>query len=115
MEKVMTLKYGNLSISQEAIKDLISLAVKEIEGVILIEADSLNQILNFIKKTPQAGISFDSSNEDLAINLNVTILNGYKISDISFKIQEKVKRALEAMLAIEVSKINIRIVGINND
>lgn len=115
MEKVMTMKYGTVSIGQDAIKDLVSLAVKEIEGVILIEPDAPSQILNFLKKNPQRGISFEDENEVLGITLNVTILKGFKVSDISFKIQEKVKNALESMLEIKVAKVNIRIVGIAND
>lgn len=112
MEKVLITKYGNLNISQEAITDLVSLAVKEIEGVALVQ-DVPNQILNFLTKGGKQMVSFDNS-DSLSLNLNVTVLNGYKISELGFKIQEKVKEALETMLEIQVSDINLKIVGIKD-
>ncbi|NLY37637.1 MAG: Asp23/Gls24 family envelope stress response protein [Tissierellia bacterium] len=112
MEKVLTTKHGNLSISQEAITDLVTLAAKEIEGVVLIQQDTPSQIMNFLKGKPQEAIQFQEGSEGLILNLNVTVQNGYKITDIALKIQENIKSSLETMLQIPVSLVNIRIVGI---
>lgn len=112
MENVLTTKLGNLSISQEAITDLVTLAAKEIEGVALIQQDMPSQIINFLKKKPIGAIQLLESTEGLNLNLNVTLYNGYKITDIALKIQENIKSALETMLQIPVAKVNICIVGI---
>lgn len=114
MEKVLITKYGNLSISQDAISDLVRLAVKEIQGVALIE-DSASQVLNFLKKESQGMVKFDSDSDALNLTLNVTLHNGFKVGELAIKIQEKVKSALETMLEIKVKDINIKIVGIQND
>ena len=112
MEKVLITKHGNLSISQEAITDLVTLAAKEIEGVVLIQQDAVSQIMNFLRRKPKEAVQFEQGNEGLILNLNVTLQNGYKITDIAQKIQENIKSSLETMLQIPVSIVNIRIVGI---
>ncbi|NLY72319.1 MAG: Asp23/Gls24 family envelope stress response protein [Tissierellia bacterium] len=114
MEKVLVTKYGNLSISQDAISDLVRLAVKEVKGVALIQ-DNPSQVLNFLKKDSQEMVSFDSDSDALNLTLNVTVLNGFNIGELAVKIQEKVKSALETMLEIKVKDVNIKIVGIKHD
>lgn len=112
MEKALITKNGNLSISQEAITDLVSLAAKEIDGVVLIQQDAPSQIMNFLKRRPLEAVKFEEGSEGLILNLNVILQNGYQITDIAQKIQENIKNALETMLQIPVSIVNIRIVGI---
>lgn len=112
MEKVLTTKLGNLSISQEAITELITIAAKEIEGVVLVQQDTPSQIINFLKRKPLEAIQFEEGIEGLILNLNVTLENGIKITDTALKIQENLKSALETMLEIPVSRVDIHIVGL---
>ena len=44
----------------------------------------------------------------LALNLNY----GYSIKDITSKVQEKVKTAIENMTGLEVADVNIRVAGV---
>ena len=44
----------------------------------------------------------------LALNLNY----GYSIKEITSKVQEKVKTAIENMTGLEVADVNIRVAGV---
>lgn len=112
MEKVFLTKQGSLSVSNEAITTMISLAATEVEGVVLVKHDIAGQIMNFLKGLPQSGISLEEHLEGLSLSLSLVIKKGYKLTDLALQVQENVKNALETMLHISVSQINLRIVGI---
>jgi len=45
--------------------------------------------------------------------LNIIVDYGIKIPDISWKIQENVKNAIESMTGLKVSEVNVHVHGIN--
>ena len=112
MEKVMTTKRGSLSISKEAITTMISLAAKEVDGVVLVKHDITAQIMNFLKGQPQSTIKMEEGTEGLCLELSLVIKKGYNITNLALEVQESVKNALETMLHISVSRVNLHIVGI---
>lgn len=108
----MVTKQGNLNISKEAITTMISLAAKEVEGVVLVQHDITAQILNFFKGQPQSGITMEEHQAGLTLALSLVIRKGFNITNLSLAVQENVKNTLDTMLQIPVSQINLRIVGI---
>lgn len=60
-------------------------------------------------------IEIDKESLEIKIILNLAVKFGYKIPDVMFKVQEKVKSSIETMTGLCVTQININVLNINFD
>ena len=81
---------GEVKIADEVVAIIAGLAAMEVEGV---KVDVLDGIVTVT----------------LALNMSY----GYSIKDITAKVQEKVKAAIENMTGLEVADVNIRVAGVD--
>ena len=97
---------GSLRISKDVIATITSFATKEIAGVADLAPFTTN-IKGWLMK---------NLNDDVAvIDIHVILKYGYKIPEVSEKIQAAVKEAVQNMTGIAVSKVNIQVAGIAFD
>ena len=59
------------------------------------------------------GVKVDILDKVVSVDLAVNLEYGYNIPTTCSKVQEKVKSAIETMTGLQVSDVNIRIVGID--
>lgn len=112
--KLDSLEYGNVNISDDVIGIITSIAASEIEGVSGLYGkftDNLGEKLGI--KNLKKGIKIDIVDEEVNVLLNIIVDYGIKIPDISWKIQENVKNAIESMTGLKVSEVNVHVHGIN--
>lgn len=112
--KIDALEYGNVNISDDVIGIISSIATKEIDGVKGLSGSITDNVAEiFGKKAISKGVKVEIENEEVVIDLSIIVDYGVKIPDISWKVQENVKLAVESMTGLKVASVNIHISGIN--
>ena len=53
--------------------------------------------------------------DNVKVDLSLELKYGYSVLDVSKKVQEKVKQAIETMTGLEVSEVRVRIAGVAID
>ena len=53
------------------------------------------------------------TDDSVEVNLSLNIAYGYSIPEVSAKVQDRVKNAIENMTGLEVSVVNIRIASVD--
>ena len=66
-------------------------------------------------KTLSKGVKVDVLEGIVTVCMNLNLKYGYSIREISGKVQEKVKTAIENMTGLTVADVNIRIAGVEMD
>ena len=64
-------------------------------------------------KNLSKGVKVDVTEEHVSVDLSLNIKYGYNIPEVSEKVQEKVKSAIENMTGLTVLDVNIKIAGVN--
>lgn len=104
---------GSVKISDEVIATIAAMAAGEIEGVVGNPARGGIDVKDFLpKKGYSKGIKVETDEERVSIDVNISVLFGYKIADIAEKVQKKVLDTVTSMTGLEVSRVNIHIVSV---
>lgn len=112
--QIESLEYGNVNISSDVIEIITSISASEIEGISGLSSGFAEDIAGiFTKKTHQKGVKVEIIDELVVVDLNVIVDYGIKIPDVSWKVQENVKNAIESMTGLNVKEVNIHVSGIN--
>ena len=115
MEKEIKIdNYGVVKIADDVVALIAELAAKEVKGVVSMSggiADSITEILG--KKNTSKGVKVEVGEKEAAVDLYVIVEYGVRIPDVSWQIQENVKKAVETMTGLQVVEVNIHIQGVH--
>ena len=64
------------------------------------------------KKNLSKGIKVDIGEKEAKIDVNIIVEYGVRIPDVAFEIQNRVKKAVEAMTGLKVSNVNVHVQGV---
>ena len=107
-------KLGEVQIADEVVAIIAGLAATEVEGVSSMAGNITNELVSKLgMKNLSKGIKVDVQGSVVKVDVALNICFGYAIPEVSVKVQERVKSAIENMTGLEVSNINIRIAGVN--
>lgn len=112
--KIKDDKLGEVKIADEVVAIIAGLAATEVEGVSSMAGNITNELVSKLgMKNLSKGIRVEVSDGvvDVAVALNIAY--GYAIPDVSAKVQDKVKTAIENMTGLEVSVVNVRIASVD--
>jgi uncharacterized alkaline shock family protein YloU len=65
------------------------------------------------RKNLSKGVKVEAGEKEAAIDLYIIVEYGYRIPEVAWTIQEKVKKAVEEMTGLSVVEVNIHIQGVN--
>lgn len=102
-------KDGALSYKKPVVLQIIELAAKEIAGVASLSSTGA---VSSLGKRSKRGIVISYLEDGLVIDLFINILFGYAVNDVSFRIQENIKRSVESMTEFKVKQVNIHVSGV---
>lgn len=105
---------GEVHISADVIVFIARAAAVEIEGVAGMSAgiaDNINQVLG--RKSGSKGVKVELADNEATIDLFLIVDFGARIPEVAWKVQEKVKSAVESMTGLAVKAINIHVQGVN--
>ena len=115
--KSFKIKDGNLGevkIADEVVAIIAGLAATEIEGVSSMAGNITNELVSKLgMKNLSKGVRVDVLDGVVNVDVAINIAYGYSIPDVSAKVQERVKSAIENMTALEVSVVNVRIASVD--
>ncbi|MFN2364718.1 MAG: Asp23/Gls24 family envelope stress response protein [Halarsenatibacteraceae bacterium] len=107
-------KIGEISISDNVIGIIASLTVTEIEGVYSMSGGFARGLANVLGNNDLSkGVKIDKNNKNVKVELYLILEYEYSIPDLAWKIQDKVKRTIEAMTGLHVIEVNIHVQGVN--
>lgn len=112
--KIKEDKLGEVKIADEVVAIIAGLASTEVEGVSSMAGNITNELVSRLgMKNLSKGIRVDVSDGVVRVDVALNIAYGYAIPDVSSKVQEKVKSAIENMTGLEVSGVNVRIASVD--
>lgn len=94
-------------IYNDVLQSIASHSVKELKGVELINSIVDGIVEKIVKKGGNKAIRIENQEEDINLEVHVAIEHGLKISEICTKLQALIKKDIEEMTEIKISKINI--------
>ena len=104
---------GDIQIADEVIAIIAGLAATEVDGVAKMYGNITNELVSRLgMKNLSKGVKVLITPEDVKVDLSVELKYGYSVIDVSAKVQEKVKQAIETMTGLQVSMVRVRIAGV---
>lgn len=107
---------GEVRVADEVVAIIAGLAATEVEGVSSMAGNITNELVSKLgMKNLSKGVKVSVDETSVSVDLALNLEYGYSIPDVSAKVQEKVKNAIETMTGLEVAVVNVRIAGVNID
>ncbi len=104
---------GEVRIADDVVAIIAGLAATEVEGVAAMTGNITNELVSKLgMKNLSKGVKADVTEDGVTIELTLNVKFGYSIKDVSLKVQEKAKNAIETMTGLTVNKVDIRIANI---
>lgn len=106
-------KIGEVQIADDVVAIIAGLAATEVEGVASMYGNITNELVAKLgMKNLAKGVKAVLENDEVIVDLALNVKFGYSIKEVSVKVQEKVKSAIENMTGLTVNLVNIRIANI---
>lgn len=107
---------GEVRIADEVVAMIAGLAATEIEGVGSMAGNITNELVGKLgMKNLSKGVKVDVTEEHVSVDVSLNIQYGYPIPQVSEKVQERIKNAIESMTGLTVLDVNVRIAGVSAD
>lgn len=104
---------GDVKIADEVVAIIAGLAATEVEGVASMAGNITNELISKLgMKKLSRGVKVDVLEGVVTVSLALNLKYNYSIVDVTARVQEKVKSAIENMTGLEVADINIRVTGV---
>ncbi|MDE6904505.1 MAG: Asp23/Gls24 family envelope stress response protein [Lachnospiraceae bacterium] len=112
--KIKEDKFGEVKIADEVVAIIAGLAATEVEGVSSMAGNITNELVSKLgMKNLSKGIRVEVAEGLVKVAVALNIAYGYAIPEVSSKVQERVKNAIENMTGLEVSSVNVRIASVD--
>lgn len=104
---------GEVKIADEVVGIIAALAATEVEGVASMAGNITNELISRLgMKNLSKGVKVDVLEGVVTVSLALNMKCNYSIMDVSAKVQEKVKSAVENMTGLEVADVNVKVAGV---
>lgn len=105
---------GEVKIADEVVAIIAGLAAMEVEGVASMSGNATKELISRLgMKSLSKGVKVDVLEGIVTVSLKLTLQYGYNVLEVSGKVQEKVKTAIENMTGLTVADVNIRVAGVD--
>ena len=104
---------GEIKIADEVVAIIAALAATEVEGVASMAGNITNELIGKLgMKNLSKGVKVDVLEGIVTVSLALNLKYNYSIVEVSARVQEKVKNAIENMVGLEVTSIDIKIASV---
>ena len=104
---------GEVKIADEVVAIIAALAATEVEGVASMAGNITNELIGKLgMKNLSKGVKVDVMEGIVTVSLALNLKYNYSIVEVSARVQEKVKNAIENMTGLEVADVNIKVAGV---
>ena len=107
---------GEVQIADEVVAIIAALAATEVEGVASMAGNIKNKMISKLgMQNLSKGVKVDVLEGVVTVSLALNLKYDYSIVEVSSKVQEKVKAAIENMTGLDVADVNIKVAGVVMD
>ena len=104
---------GEIKIADEVVAIIAALAATEVEGVASMAGNITNELIGKLgMKNLSKGVKVDVLEGIVTVSLALNLKYNDSIVEVSARVQEKVKNAIENMTGLEVADVNIKVAGV---
>ena len=104
---------GEIKIADEVVAIIAALDATEVEGVASMAGNITNELIGKLgMKNLSKGVKVDVLEGIVTVSLALNLKYNYSIVEVSARVQEKVKNAIENMTGLEVADVNIKVAGV---
>ena len=104
---------GIVQIADDVVAIIAGLATTEVKGVASMAGNITKEIVAKLgRKNLSKGVKVEVVAGEVSVDLAINIEYGYNVPQVSLKVQEKVKTAIENMTGLTVKEVNISIAGV---
>ena len=104
---------GEVKIADEVVAIIAALAATEVEGVASMAGNITSELISRLgMKNLSKGVKVDVLEGVVTVSLTLNLKYNYSVVEVSGKVQEKVKNAIENMTGLEVADVNIKVAGV---
>ncbi len=105
---------GEIRVAEDVVSIIAGLAATEVEGVAAMSGNITHELVSKLGvKNLQKGIRLAIKDGKVTVDVSLVMAFGYSVPEVSQKVQEKVRFAVETMTGLEVVEVNIQIAGVN--
>ena len=113
MRDSSSIDLGSIQVHKKVVEEIIEAAISDMNGVTLLERDVVQKFLDVFRRKSNPGINIKVGKEgQVCVEVKVLIAYGLNIPDVARQIQNVIKEALDKMIDVELSDINVNIQGI---
>ena len=105
---------GEVKIADEVVAVIAGLAATEVDGVNSMAGDITNELIAKLgMRNLSRGVKVEVNNKHVSIDLALNINYNADIPEVSQKVQERVKNAIENMTGLSVVEVNVKVAGVS--
>jgi uncharacterized alkaline shock family protein YloU len=103
-----------IRISEEVVATIAGIAASEIESLAAMSGGLVDGIAGILgRKSMGKGIKVEMKEGSTAIEMSIVMQYGCKIHEVSKEIQGRVREAVENMTGLQVTSVNINVLGVS--
>ena len=100
---------NNTLMNKNMILSMVSLATKEIQGVIDVYQSTKLSFKRLFDSNVGNGVRIKNTQNGILIDIYVIVSTDCEVNDIVYKIQQNVKNSLTSLIPIKIKAINVHI------
>jgi len=101
---------NNTHINKNMMLSIVTLATKEIAGVVDIAQPKIQQFKKIFSQNVGDGVSIKFTQLGLIIDVFIVVEIGYSANDIVYRVQRNIKNSISTMIELPIKAINVHIV-----
>lgn len=107
---------GEVMIADDVIATIAGFAATEVEGVASMQGNLTNELVGKLGlKNQTKGVKVEIGESSVSVDVSIHMKYGYSIPKTCKAIQERVQNAIENMIGLTVTAVNVHIVGVNTN
>lgn len=104
---------GTVEIAPEVIEVIAGISASEVDGVSSMRGTFATGVVErFGKKSHTKGVKVELTGQGILIDLYAILDFGVSIPQVAQQLQTNVRQTLKSMTALEISEINVHVVGV---
>lgn len=100
---------SNTYMNQNMLLSIVSLATKEIQGVIDVYQPKRLTLKRLFTKNIGKGVRIKDTQNGILIDIYVIVKTDCEVNDIVYRIQQNVKNSVTSLLPVKIKAINVHI------
>lgn len=103
-----------VQIDHEVIGAIAAIAASQVDGVVGFSPGLVGNLGEMLgRRSATRGVRVERAGQEVTLSLYVVIAYGSRIPEVAQRVQERVKRMVEAMTGLRVTEVAIHIQGVS--